>query len=80
MYAACLRQDTFQERLLQSEPTHMARAMDARTSSEHIALLVCALNFWLWYCVPPTRKQQPARRSQDPIVAMTVQFRISTWQ
>ncbi len=46
-----------------SESTHMARAIDAKTSSEHIALLVCALNFWLWYCVPPTRKQHPARRT-----------------
>ena len=42
------------------ESTHIARAIDASTSSEHIALFVWALNFWLWYCVPPTRKQQPA--------------------
>ena len=41
----------------------MAMAMDASTSSEHMALLVCALNVWLWYCVPPTRKQQPAHGS-----------------
>ena len=51
-----------------SRPTYMARAIDARTRSEHIALLVCALNFWLWYCVPPTRKQQPAAQRRSSCV------------